>query len=366
MLTIDVRMIQAAGVGTYIRELLPRVASALRAHSISLIGDADLLKTFPWSRARSFRIIDCKAPIYSVREQIELPVKIPKETALFWSPHYNHPLLYRGRVLVTVHDTFHLAMPEFVSGWHRRMYASIMFRAVRKKADGILCVSEFGKEQLVMFCPQGKQSVTVVYNGVDRGWQANSAWSSPHPKPYILFVGNVKPHKNLRRLLDAFMLVEKEFCDLVIIGRREGFITGDPDLVQHASRMKERVHFLGEIDHEDERLRRYYAAAEALVLPSLYESFGLPALEAMALGCPVIVSKVGGLPEVCGDAALYVNPYDVSNIAAQIERILTDRTLRDRLKQAGIARAEQFDWDRAATSTVEVITDLLGSKGGSC
>src|SRR5205823_11746410 len=113
----------------------------------------------------------------------------------------------------------------------------------------------------------------------------------------------------------------------------------------------QRVHFLGEIDHEDERLRRYYAGAEALVLPSLYESFGLPALEAMALGCPVIVSKIGGLPEVCGDAALYVNPYDVSDIAAQIERILTDRRLRDSMKQAGVVRAKHFDWDRAATST---------------
>jgi glycosyltransferase involved in cell wall biosynthesis len=364
MLTIDVRMIQIGGVGTYIRQLVPRVAAALGADSISLIGDLDELKTFPWSR-EPFHIIDCKAPIYSIREQIELPLKIPKETALFWSPHYNHPILYKGRLLVTVHDAFHLAMPEFVNGWHRRMYASLMFRAVRKKADGILCVSVFGKEQLLMFCPQGKQSVTVVYNGVDRDWRVDSAWPSPHPKPYILFVGSVKPHKNLRRLLDAFMLLGKKSCDLVVIGRREGFITGDPEIVRHASRMKH-VHFLGEIDHEDERLRHYYAGAEALVLPSLYESFGLPALEAMALGCPVIVSKLGGLPEVCGDAALYVNPYDVSDIAAQIERILTDRMLRDRLKHKGLARAGQFDWNRTATSTLEVITDILGSRRGFC
>jgi glycosyltransferase involved in cell wall biosynthesis len=365
MLTIDVRMIQIGGVGTYIRQLVPRVAAALGPNSISLIGDSKELKTFPWSR-EPFHIIDCKAPIYSIREQVELPVKIPKETTLFWSPHYNHPLLYRGRLLVTVHDTFHLAMPEFVSGWHRRIYASVMFRAVRKKADGILCVSKFGKEQLQMFCPQGRQSITVVYNGVDRDWRGSSARPSPHPQPYFLFVGNVKPHKNLRRLLDAFALVNMNSCDLVIIGRQEGFITGDPEIVRHASRMKQRVHFLGEIDHEDERLRHYYAGAEALVLPSLYESFGLPALEAMALGCPVIVSKIGGLPEVCGDAALYVNPYDVSDIAAQIERILTDRALRDRLKQMGMARAEQFDWDRTATFTVRVITDLLGSRAVSC
>jgi glycosyltransferase involved in cell wall biosynthesis len=366
MLTIDVRMIQAAGVGTYIRQLVPRVAATLRSHSITLIGDSDNLKSYPWSREHPFRIIDCKAPIYSIREQIELSVKIPKETVLFWSPHYNHPLFYRGRLLITVHDTFHLAMPEFVNGWHRRMYASVMFRAVRKKADGILCVSEFGKEQLLMFCPHGMQSVTVIYNGVDRDWRASSAWPSPHPKPYILFVGNVKPHKNLRRLIDAFVLLEKMSCDLVIIGRCEGFITGDPQLVRQASRMKERVHFLGEIDHEDERLRHYYAGAEVLVLPSLYESFGLPALEAMALGCPVIVSKLGGLPEVCGDAALYINPYDVSDIAAQIARVLRNRALRDRMKQAGIVRAEHFDWDRAATSTTEVITDLLRSRAGFC
>lgn len=354
------RMVLAAGIGTYLRQLVPRVARLLPSFDLCVLGKTEVLSRFDWTQRGGVKIVDCRAPIYSVREQIELPYKIPAGTDLLWSPHYNVPVCYRGRLLVTVHDTMHLAMPQFVKGWHRRLYSHAMFRAVRSKAAAIVCVSRFAKDQVLTYCPAGKQEVVVVYNAVDSSWLESPRGPSPHPKPYLLFVGSVKPHKNLSRLLEAFgLLLRKIPHDLIIVGRQEGFITGDAMANERAASMRERVTCVGELDHDDDRLRRFYSHAEALVLPSLYESFGLPALEAAASGCPIVVSRVGGLPEVYGDAALYCDPYDVGDMADKILRMVTDRELSRRHIDRGRAVAKAYSWDAAAEQVSGLIRSLL-------
>lgn len=360
MLAIDVRMIRSAGIGTYLRQLVPRVAAALTPYPISLIGDTTHLKTLHWVADGNYDLVQCRAPIYSLREQVELPCKIPRHAKLLWSPHYNIPLCYSGRMVVTIHDTFHLAMPQFVAGWHRRAYARLMFRAVRRKACEIFCVSQFGKDQLLSFCPHGTQPVTVTLNGVDESWTEFSTEPRPHDRPYILFVGNLKPHKNLVRLLEAVELMGHRIPhDVVIVGRSEGFITGDPEVRTRASRLGDRVRFVGELDHDDLRLRRYYTWADLLVLPSLYESFGLPALEAMACGCPVVLSKVGGMPEVYGDAAAYCNPLDQQDMADQMLSVLTNEGVRAGLIERGLQRARRLNWQGAATHIATTIKRLV-------
>ncbi|ULA68734.1 MAG: Glycosyltransferase family 1 protein [Nitrospira sp.] len=360
MLSIDVRMIRCAGIGTYLRQLVPRVAAALTPYPISLIGDSTHLKTLPWVAGGNYALVQCCAPIYSIREQLELPCKVPRQTSLLWSPHYNIPLCYPGRIVVTIHDTFHLAMPEFVAGWHRRAYARLMFRAIRRKASGIFCVSQFGKRQLLAFCPRGTQPVTVTLNGVDESWTHFPKDPRPHDNPYLLFVGNLKPHKNLVRLLEAIVSMGQRIPhDVVIIGRSEGLITADHEVRARASALGDRVRFVGELDHDDPLLRRYYAWADLLVLPSLYESFGLPALEAMACGCPVVLSNVGGMPEVYGDAAAYCNPLDSQDVADQILRVLTDREFRAGLIERGLQRARQLNWENTAAQTAAMIKRLL-------
>ncbi len=360
LLTIDMRMVLAAGIGTYLRQLVPRVWQAVPSLNLCLLGRAEALKRFEWAQQPGVTIVECGAPIYSLREQGEIPLKIPTKTDLFWSPHYNIPLFFRGRMLVTVHDTFHLAMPQFVKGWHRRLYSRVMFRAVRSKAAGIVCVSRFAKDQVLKYCPTGKQNVTVVHNGVDSSWLEVVPGPAPHPKPYLLFVGSVKPHKNLSRLLEAFdRLLEKIPHDLIIIGRQEGFITGDALANERASAMHRRVKCVGEVDHDHEMLRRFYAHADALILPSIYESFGLPALEAAASSCPIVVSRVGGLPEVYGESALYFDPYDVGDIGNKIFQMVTDRELRRRHIDRGRAVATLYGWDQAAQHTSRLIHTLL-------
>lgn len=352
-------MLHASGIGTYLRHLLPLVIRSMDDVEFYLLGDAEAMVALQWQAMPNVRLVDCKAPIYSIREQFELARKIPSSSKLFWSPHYNIPLFYRGRLLVTVHDVFHLAMPEFVGGLHRRLYAQAMFGAVVKRADTVVCDSEFTMRELARFAGVSEQKLRVIRLGIDSSWFAPVQAPSPHAKPFLLFVGNVKPHKNLVRLLDAFAsIAELVPHDLVIVGKKEGFITGDDVVKKRALRLGDRVHFTGYID--DAVLRQYFSHAAALVFPSLYEGFGLPPLEAMASGCPVIVSSAASLPEVCGEAAVYCDPCNSEDIAQKILLVLGDESLRADLIRKGLEQARKFTWESCAEETSRVMRGLLG------
>jgi glycosyltransferase involved in cell wall biosynthesis len=358
-IAVDVRMLHASGIGTYLRHLLPLVIRSMDDVVFHLLGDSEALAALRWQAMPNVRLVDCKAPIYSIREQFELARKIPESTELFWSPHYNIPLFYRGCLLVTVHDVFHLAMPEFVGGFHKRLYAKAMFGAVARSADIVVCDSGFTARELLKFTGVPEQKLRVIRLGIDRSWFAPSRVPSPHEKPFLLFVGNVKPHKNLVRLLDAFSsIAEVVPHDLVIVGKKEGFITGDDVVKERALRLGDRVHFTGYVD--DAALRQYFSHAAALVFPSLYEGFGLPPLEAMASGCPVIVSNAASLPEVCGEAAVYCDPYHSEDIAQQILLVLRDESLRADLARKGLEQARKFTWEACAEETSRVMRGLLG------
>jgi glycosyltransferase involved in cell wall biosynthesis len=357
-ISIDLRMLHASGVGTYLRNLVPLVISACPNAEFCLMGKLDEISSHHWAHSKNVLLVDCRAPIYSVAEQLELFRKTPKGTELFWSPHYNIPLLYGGKLLVTVHDVFHLAMPQYAGGLHKRLYAKGMFVALRRKADAILCDSAFTKKELVRLTGWGRQEVHTVHIGVDVSWFHVSKNRNPHSRPFLLFVGNVKPHKNLKTLIETFGLIKDDVPhDLVIVGRREGFITGDETVVAEAATLGDRVRFTGYVG--DDLLRQYLAHADALVLPSLYEGFGLPPLEAMACRCPVIVSNAASLPEVCGDAALYCDPHDPTDIADKIRQLTNDMNLQDALRQRGLERAKQFTWEKCAQETLAVIREVL-------
>jgi glycosyltransferase involved in cell wall biosynthesis len=193
---------------------------------------------------------------------------------------------------------------------------------------------------------------------VDESWFDIRKTQNPHEKPFLLYVGNVKPHKNLSGLIRAFALIaDQTNHDLLIVGKKEGFITGDETSSVEGAKLEGRVRFTGHVS--DASLRQYVAHAEVLVFPSLYEGFGLPPLEAMAAGCPVIASGVASLPEICGDAALYCNPYQPRDIASKILELLADDELRRALKLKGSARARKFTWETCVQETCTVIEGLL-------
>jgi glycosyltransferase involved in cell wall biosynthesis len=358
MLSIDVRMLSASGIGTYIKYLISRVIATLPSQTLALIGKPEELKELTIPKQARVTLIPCDAKIYSIREQLELPRLIPKETKLFWSPHYNIPMLYQGRMLVTIHDVLHLAMPSYLGAWHKRAYARLLFAQVRRKAEAILTDSQFSHDEILCYTPHGKQPITVVHLGIDDAWFNVPKLQKPYPRPYLLFVGNVKPHKNIRGLLEAFTLIHDHIPhDLIILGKREGFISGDEAVARQAEMLKERILFTGYV--RDEVLKQYVTHADALVLPSFYEGFGLPPLEAMACGCPVIVSNAASLPEVCGDAALYCDPHSPKDIAEKIQHLVNDAELQERLRKKGLEQAKKFTWEKCAAETLVVIKKVL-------
>lgn len=362
IVTIDIRMINHSGIGTYIKNVLPRVIKNCKDMQFILLRDRRT--TFEWDIPGNTRYIDMKSSIYSFGEQWELMRKIPKETDLFWSPHINIPLFYTKKLLVTVHDVFFLAFPEFTSGVHKRIYANIMYHSIRKKAQSIITVSHFTKTELLKYTGYKRpEQINVIHIGVDSFWHEGSA-KKVLDRPYVLYVGNVKPHKNVGSLIKAFLLLKDDIQqDLIIVGKKEGFITGDPVVDSLVKANDTRIQFTGFVS--DERLREYYQNADLLVLPSLYEGFGLTPLEAMATGCPVLVSNCASLPEVCGDYAGYCDPKDINNIALGMKSLLSNSTQKEEMAASAKRFSTKYDWNITAEKTAEVIKGILSDESRS-
>jgi len=350
-------MLNASGIGTYIRQLVPRVVDARPDDRFFLLGRR--AEAEGWSPVSHPRVtwIECDAPIYSLREQFEIPRKVPKGTDLLWVPHFNVPLFYGGRLLCDIHDVFHLANPQFAGGFLKRAYAGLLFRAAVRKSRAVLTISHFSASEIERLIGKPRKLV-VTHLAADEAWFKAPAGERPHPKPYFLFVGNVKPHKNLAGLLEGFALVKDSIPhDLVVVGKRDGFLTGDPRVGALAAPFGDRVRFTGHLGEND--LRLFTAHAEALVLPSYYEGFGLPPLEGMALGVPALLSRRASLPEVFGDAALFFEPDKPGEIGDALKRVATDPALRKDLSDRGRAKAREYSWDKTLQQTLPVIDEAL-------
>ncbi|MCZ8523112.1 MULTISPECIES: glycosyltransferase family 4 protein [Paenibacillus] len=354
-MAVDVRMINASGIGTYISNLLPLIIESNPEIHFYLLGDSSSIERKQWNLS-NISVIKMQSPIYSIAEQKEFTRKIPKDINLFWSPHFNIPLFYRGKLIVTIHDLFHLANPKFTTV-PQRIYAKIFFNALRKKADKIMFVSEFSRSEYTKYLGASSKDC-VTHIGVDSSWLHFTKLGKCNNKPFILYVGNVKPHKNLMSLLSAYeRIADKVIHDLIIVGKKEGFITGDTQVSKKAEMLGERVKFTGYI--EESTLKNYFSNADLLVFPSFYEGFGLPPLEAMAVGCPTVVSTAASIPEVCADASLYFDPHDAGSIAEKILLVLNDNEIRGELILKGKERAALFTWEKCAAKTNELIRGVL-------
>ena len=353
---IDARMINHSGIGRYLQNIL----SGIIRHfgNVVLLGDVDLLNRY------DVPVISFDNPIYSVSEQLKFRGIIP-ECDLFFSPHYNVPLLPVGakRRIATVHDVFHLAFHRDLSVF-QNIYAKRVINAALKKSDGIVTVSEFSKNEILKYTDMkyaGK--ISLIYNGVASAEKPSR--KNNIDKFYFLFVGNIKPHKNLKRAVEAYRRlllsdVGKRNPDFVIAGKKEGFITGDNDivaLIENDDLLRDRIRFTGGIS--DDELNALYSNALSLVFPSYYEGFGLPPLEAMSLDCPVLASNAACIPEICGDAVLYFNPYDVEDIFEKMKRIVEDDNLGKELIRKGRRRAQKFSWTTSVEKHVELFETCL-------
>jgi glycosyltransferase involved in cell wall biosynthesis len=359
-LCIELRWIDSSGVGMYIKGILPGVVERLGDVSVVGLGNQARLEEFAWSRAANVRLIDCRAGRYSLAEQVQLPLAIPSSTDLFFSPYYPIPLLYRGRLAATVHDLSHRVVPEIISNTKKRIYAQTMYRALRKRASVIFTVSNFSKSELLRLTSGPREdNILPTHLGISPEWYGAAQVPPVRTRPYFVYVGNIKPYKNLGRLVEAFLKIRGQVPhDLVVVGQSEGLITGEsPEFFKRVQETGERIHLTGFVSHQE--LLSLVGHAQALIMPSLYEGFGLPPVEAMAAGTPVAVARAASLPEVCGDAALYFDPMQVDDIADKLVAIASDVNIRKRLKKSGLERSRLFTWHSCSEKTADALRASL-------
>ena len=299
---------------------------------------------------------------------------------LFHATEHLLPRLKGPRTVLTVHDLIFLLFPEYhlpLNRWFLNRFMPLFIR----RADAIIAISQCTKDDLIRHYGVPSEKVTVIYEGVDSRFhpvtdpdvlgRVRARYGLP--EHYILYVGTIEPRKNLTALLEAFVALRKQASNrqpatsnqrleagswkLVIAGKRgwlyEGFFRRLRELG-----LEGEVILLGFVPDED--LPALYSAAELFVFPSLYEGFGLPVLEAMACGTPVIASNASSLPEVVGEAGILIDPHDVGGLVKAMGRVLMDGGKRREMREKGLQQAARFSWERTAAMTLGVYRSVLG------
>jgi glycosyltransferase involved in cell wall biosynthesis len=362
MLTIDARWL-AGGIGTYTRNLLRGLSEHGNGFEIHAITrDRHREEVRQW--CSEVTVVDL--PIYTVREQWAIP-RAARGCDLLHVPHYNAPLLGRGPMVASILDLIHIMDDAYRRSPQSWLYARPMLHLVARKAAHIVTVSEYSKAQIVERLGVPPSKVTVIYNGVDsdfRPMAREEALAAVRRElgiqgPYLLYVGSLKTYKNVSCLLQAFAILRKR-CGLphrvLILGDDRA---GKRPLVQECVRLglQDCASFVSFAAQSV--LPKIYAAADALVMPSRIEGFGLPVLEAMACGTPVVCSRAASLPEVGGDAAVYFDPRDPQELAEAVERVLNSKELQRSLRAKGVERAKRFTWEEAVRKHVELYRRVL-------
>lgn len=327
MILFDARWIGDHGIGRFAREVMARLPAAEAVGgSITPLSPLD--------------------PFYTswlIRK---------KKPAVFFSPGYNPPLHSISPFVFTIYDLIQINVPK-----NRSLTKSAYFRCVVRpachRAFKVLTTSEYSRATIVEWSRVSPEKVVNVKCGVNEHYRPEGPRHEPG-YPYLLYVGNRKPHKNVPGLLKAFSLsgLENRY-KLVLSGEPD---TETTDLIRDG-KLQESVAFAGAIP--EEMLPEYYRGAEVLLLPSRYEGFGLPVLEAMACGTPVVTSNRTSLPEVAGSAALLVDPDRDDEIAGAIRRVVDDSSLRERMRTQGIAQARKFSWDKTAAAVRGVLESAM-------
>ena len=364
------------GVGTYIRNVVRTLARLDRESKYFLIGSpAKVAECEPLPA--NFHAVALEGPDNTVKANLDFravvrrlhcdAVHIPH---LFWIPR-GLPCPY----VLTVHDLLdHMYASRNASSLRRSLHFHFT-RRVLSHAARVLAVSQFTKVELERIFRIPGERIEVVYNAIDERFLHGHATQADRELiveryqvtyPFILYAGAIRPHKNIVRIIEAFSALktelkkEDQFPDLKLI------VIGD-DLSSHPrlrrtvvrSGVQNDVRFLGFVPIDV--LRIFYDVAKIFVFPSLYEGFGLPPLEAMAHGTPVVASNNSSLPEVAGNAALLVNPENVFEIQRALQRALLDSTLRARMKQRGYEQAQRFSWTISVSRILEIYREVAGS-----
>ncbi len=358
---------QSKGLGRYTQKLIQYLAQIDQANEYFIFLQEEQYQS--WSLPQTnFHPVKAPSRGYPVQEQLLMPWKIRKtKVDLMHFPHFNVPIFYRGKFLVTIHDLvishFPTQRATTLAPWLYRIKQlayKIVIRQAAKKAIKIITVSQYSKKDIINYFKLPAEKVLVTYEAADP--LETKIKSDPKEvlkkynlqRPYILYVGNAYPHKNLEILLKTVRLFKGEQeipWQLVLVGKEDYFYNR---LKQQAwaRDVDDAVIFPGFVPDQD--LPVLYSQALAYIFPSKYEGFGLPPLEAMLYGVPVLAAKTTCLPEILGSAALYFEPDDVYGIIKQIKRLGQDSGLRTELIKLGRAQVQKYNWQKMAEQTLEI------------
>src|SRR5215470_7109601 len=374
---IDIRRVADFGVGTYIRNVVRALSRLDHEHKYYLIGAPEKAKEIGPLPA-NFHSVSFVGEEISARGYLEfrtilrrLGCDLVHFPHLFWLPRAL-PCPY----VTTVHDLLeHMARAREKSSLRRFLHFHLTRRVLRG-ASRIFAVSQFTKSELEKLFGIPSSHIDVVYNAIDERFLHGHATQADREViaqryqvnyPFILYAGRISPHKNLVRIIEAFSALKGELekedklpdLKLIIIGDE---VSKHPDLRRTVikSGVQNDVRFLGFVPIEV--LRIFYDSAKVFVFPSLYEGFGLPPLEAMAHGTPVVTSNTSSLPEVVGNAAVLVNPENVFEIMRAIHRVLVDQELREKMKRRSSEQLKRFSWDSSARHVLEVYEKIWSAR----
>jgi len=363
---IDARFLgTGTGLSYYTENLIKNLAKLDDKNSYLIILENKYFDQFK-PPAPNFKKIKINAPHYSLAEQTRLPSLIKKlKPDLVHFTNFNHPLLFRGLCVFTIQDLILSVVPLKVNFFKKWMYKLTISSAVRK-GKKIIVPSMNTKKDLQIILKVKSDKISIIYDGIvfpppeTSLKKVNLEKELKIKKPYILYVGRFAPHKNLPRLLEAFHLLKNKYNinhQLVLVGSKDkDYLSLKQKVVQ--LNLEDAVVFTGFL--KDEKLfERLYREASLLVLPSLYEGFGLSVLDAMSRGVPIACSEISSLPEIAGKTAQFFNPQDPIDIAEKIDAVLNDNILREKLIREGLKQYKKFPWEKTAQETLLVYKDVI-------
>ena len=372
---IDIRKINEFGVGTYIWNLVRNLAAIDGRNEYLLIGSHRNIHELGPLPANFKQLYQPEQETFW-GDHITIPFALRRQNVdVLHVPHHDAPFFNPAKLVVTIHDCVHVLFPHENSSKFQNYRSYRQTKRVVESAKHVLAVSKSTKEDLINIFDLPESKISVVHNALDERFAFSH---TPKERkqvleryqlkdPFVLYAGKIRPHKNLQRLIEAFVVLKSELAEDDEYKNLKLIIIGD-ELSKHQylrltvvrSGAQQDVRFFGFVPYPI--LRVFYQSAVLFAFPSLYEGFGLPPLEAMANRTPVLASNTSSLPEVLGDAAVMVNPENVFDIARGMKLILSDDVLRQKLIQKGVDQVAKFSWKVAAEKVVETYQLVGGSQ----
>lgn len=356
-IALDIRMIESSGIGTTIRGLLDHLADD-QLNQMELCGPQD------YSTQRPHSFFYTSHSIYGLSQHVFYGRQLnQRKPLLYHMPHYDVPLSYSGPLIITVHDLIHIIYPEFSTKPFSYFYARYVLGRAVKKANKIIVVSKNTEKDLVRYFPEAQEKTEIISPSVSSDFKNIQGPSLLHnlasynlTPGYWLYVGNLRTGKNTKNLVEAHQKLYRQYPhlpELVLVGKN--FI---PEWNQKKPEGKIRI--LGNVNLKD--LPSLYSGASLFVFPSYYEGFGLPPLEAMACGVPVLSSPQASLKEVCGEGALYLSDLSSDGIAKSLSEILNQKINLHPFIEKGQENIKRFSWKKFADSTWTLYKDVCHRK----